>query len=138
MLKKLLLLAIVAGAAISLTAWPRINEVETGRTPEYPDLRVREYGASETRVVQAVRDAIGRLPGWTLVGSGKGPGGSAVTAMRTDPWLRFKDEVSVKVQRSQAKSRVSVRSRSRTMKWDFGQNARNVRELLAKLDRELE
>jgi uncharacterized protein (DUF1499 family) len=32
---------------------------------------------------------------------------------------------------------VSVRSRSRLGKWDFGQNARNIRELLAALDQEL-
>lgn len=138
MLKKLLLLAIVAGAALALTAWPRLNEVETGRTPEYPDLQVQEYAASEALVVEAVTDAMATLSGWSLVGSGKGPSGSAVSAVRTTRWLRFKDDVSVKVERRQGKSRVSVRSRSRIGKWDFGQNARNVRELQAELRRTLE
>jgi uncharacterized protein (DUF1499 family) len=137
-LKKLVLLAIVAGAALALTAWPRLNEVETGRTPEYPDLQAQEYTAGEARVVDAVKDAMARLPGWTLVGSGRGPGGSAVTGVRTTRWLRFKDEVSVKILRNQGKSRVSIRSRSRIGKWDFGQNARNVRELQAELRRTLE
>lgn len=136
-MKKLLILAIAIAAAIALTTWPRLNDVETGRTPEYPDLTPRKYAAGEAQVVSAVKDAMARLPGWTLVGSGRGPGGSALTAVRTTRLLRFKDDVSVKVQRQSGTTRVSVRSRSRLGKLDFGQNARNIRELLAELDRQL-
>lgn len=136
-MKKILLIGLVAGGAYAFIAWPRLSEVETGRTPEYPDLKVREYAVGEARVVEAIKAAMGRLPGWRLVGSGRGPGGSAVTAVRTTRFLRFKDDVSVKIERRAGKTRVSVRSRSRIGKLDFGQNARNIRELLAELDREL-
>jgi uncharacterized protein (DUF1499 family) len=51
--------------------------------------------------------------------------------------LRFSDDVTVRVRTMGGLSAVSVRSRSRVGKWDFGQNARNIRELLAELDREL-
>jgi len=136
-MKKLLILGVAIAVVVALTSWPRINDVETGRTPEYPDLQVREYAASEARVVSAVRDAMTRLPGWTLLGSGRGPEGSAVTAIRTTRFLRFKDEVSIKIRRQSGTTRVSVRSRSRFGKLDFGQNARNIRELLAQLDRSL-
>ena len=136
-MKKLLILLAIVGGVVALVSWPRIADVETGRTPEYPDLRVREYAASEARVTEAVKDVIERLPGWTVLGSGRGPAGSAVTALHATPVLPLKDEVTVKIQREAGRTRVSVRSRSRWSKLDFGQNARNIRTLLAELDREL-
>ena len=136
-MKKLLILLAIVGGVVALVSWPRIADVETGRTPEYPDLKVREYAASEAEVTRAVKEAIARLPGWTWLGSGRGPAGSAVTALRSTPVLPLKDEVTVKIQREAGRTRVSVRSRSRWSKLDFGQNARNVRALLAELDREL-
>ena len=137
-MRKLLLLVAVIGAALALVVWPRVADVETGRTPEYPDLQVREYSAGEAEVTRAVKLVVARLPRWSLLGSGRGPAGSAVTALHGSPVLPVKEEVTVKVQREGGRSRVSVRSRSR---WnshvDFGQNARNIRQLLAELDREL-
>jgi hypothetical protein len=138
MFKKLFLLAALAGAAACLVAWPRIGDVETGRTPEYPDLRAQEFAAGEERVAQAVKGAVARMPGWTLVGSGKGPGGSAVTARHGVRWFPFKEDVSVKIERAGGSSRVSIRSRSLVARWDFGQNARNIRALQSELDGALE
>jgi hypothetical protein len=136
-LKKLLMLALAVGVGIALVAWPRLADVETGRTPEYPDLQVREYSAGEAEVTRAVKDAMARLSGWTWLGTGRGPAGSAVTALHRLPLLPLKEEVTVKVQRQAGRSRVSVRSRSRELPFDFGQNARNIRALVAELDREL-
>jgi hypothetical protein len=135
--KKLLLLLAVAGGVVALVSWPRLSDVETGRTPEYPDLQVREYAAGEEQVAKAVKQAVGRLAGWTWLGSGRGPAGSAVTALHSVPILPLKFEVTVKIQRGAGRTRVSVRSRSRWGVLDFGQNARNIRALLAELDREL-
>ena len=53
LLPRLLLVALVAAAVWAVTAWPRLNDVETGRTPEYPDLQVRRYAASPARVAPA-------------------------------------------------------------------------------------
>jgi uncharacterized protein (DUF1499 family) len=136
-MRRLLLLALVAGAVAALLAWPRLNDVETGRTPEYPDLQPREYAASEQTVTKAVKAAIGRLPRFAFVGAGAGPGGSEVQAVASTRVLRFKDDVSVRIRREGGKTKVSVRSRSRMGKIDFGQNARNVRELLAAVDQEM-
>lgn len=36
------LIVVLAGAAVALTRWPRLSQVETERTPEYPDLKDRE------------------------------------------------------------------------------------------------
>jgi uncharacterized protein (DUF1499 family) len=136
-MKRLVLLVLVAGAVAALLAWPRLNDVETGRTPEYPDLQPREYAAGEQAVTKAVKAAIGRLSRFAFVGAGAGPGGSEVQAVATTRVLRFKDDVNVRIRREGGKTRVSVRSRSRMGKIDFGQNARNVRELLAAVDQEM-
>jgi hypothetical protein len=135
--KLLLVLAIIAGGA-ALVAWPRVSDVESGRSPEYPELQVREYAADEARAAKAVKDVMSRTPGWTWLGSGRGPAGSGVTARhQTGPVPLLTEEVTVKIQRQAGRTRISVRSRSLWGPFDLGQNARNIRSLVAELDREL-
>jgi uncharacterized protein (DUF1499 family) len=136
-MKRLLLLVLAAGAVAALLAWPRINEVETGRTPEYPDLQPREYAAGEQEVAKAVKAATGRLARFEFVGAGAGRGGSEVQLVATTPVLPFKNDVNVRIRREGGKTRVTVKSKSREGPIDFGQNARNVREVLAALDQEM-
>jgi len=133
MARKLLILAAIVGAVVLATAWPRLNDVETGRTPEYPDLTTREYRASPDQVMKAVQTALSRLPRWEIIGSGSGPAGSEIRAAHRTH-LGFKDDVTVRFRRDGGRTKVSVRSKSRIGFWDFGQNARNIRELLAELD----
>ena len=130
--------ALGATALWAATAWPRLNVVQTGRTPEYPDLQDRTYAAGPLRVADAVHAALEGRPGWRIVGSGKGPGGAAISAVHETPILRFEDDVTVKIDRKGGQTIVSVRSQSRFGAWDFGQNARNIRELLTALDQELQ
>lgn len=137
-MRQIILLATIAGGLWIVTAWPRISEVETGKTPEYPDLRPRDYGASVDSVVRAIKETTARLPRWEIAGSGKGSVGSEIQAIKTLPLVpALKYDVSIRVRREGGRSRVTVRSRSRIGPWDFGQNARNVRELLEALDREV-
>jgi uncharacterized protein (DUF1499 family) len=140
-MKRLLLwlvaLALAAAALWAVTAWPRLNDVETGRTPEYPDLQPRTYSASPPRVGEAVRESVSQMPRWTVVGSGEGPAGTVVSAVHKTPVFGFEDDVTVRITREGGKTVVRVQSRSRVGAWDFGQNARNIRELLAALDSEL-
>lgn len=140
MTKRVLLLLLVGLGAAYLWAnarWPRLNDVETGRTPEYPDLQVKEYAASADRVARASRAALGGLPRWTVVGAGQGPGGNEIQAVARTRVFRFKDDVTIRIRRPGGKTQVSVRSRSRVGSADFGQNARNIREFLDELDRQL-
>jgi uncharacterized protein (DUF1499 family) len=135
-MRRLVAFLLVAGAVAAALAWPRINDVETGRTPEYPDLEVRTYPRDVATVARAAQKAVERLPRWTFVGAGQGPGGAEVKAVHKTLVFRFGDDVTVRVRAAGGRSTVSVRSRSRTGKWDFGER-RNIRELLAELDREL-
>ena len=57
--------------------------------------------------------------------------------MATTLVLRFEDDVTIRIRRKAGKTQLSVRSSSRVGKWDFGQNARNIRKLLAALDARL-
>jgi uncharacterized protein (DUF1499 family) len=135
--KWLLVAAVVVGLVVVFTTWPLINDVETGKSPEYPDLRVKEYAASPDRVARALDRALAGLPGWEVVGSGHGQASHSLRAVHTTPIVRLQEEVSVRIWREAEKTRVTVRSRSRIGLPDFGQNARNVRELQAALEREL-
>jgi uncharacterized protein (DUF1499 family) len=138
LMSRLALVALALIAAWAVTAWPRINDVETGRSPEYPDLQVRTYTASPGQVAEALKKALDGRPGWTVVGSGQGPGGTVVSAVHQTRVFRFEDDVTVKIRRQDGATTVSVRSRSRVGKWDFGQNARNIRDLLTALDSSLD
>lgn len=135
-MRRFLLGVIVAAAVGAALAWPRINDVETGRTPEYPELEARTYPGDVAKVAKAVQKAVEHLPRWTFVGAGQGPGGAEVRAVHKN-MFPVRDEVTVRVRSGGKGSAVSVRSRSSAFRWDFGQNARNIRELLAELDREL-
>ena len=136
-MKRIVFLALVLGAGFLVMRWPLVNDVETGRTPGYPDLKPREYRASEEQVAKAVKAAIERLPRWQHVGSGSGPAGHAVQALYRTPFLGLEHDVTVKIKRDGAVTRVSVRSKSRSGRIDLGQNARVIGELLAALPREL-
>ena len=136
LLKQLLVLAAVLGALWCATAWPRINDVETGKTPEYPDLRVHDYGAGVDAVVKGVRTVASRLPRWEIVGVGKGSAGAEIQAVHTT-LFRLKADVTIRVRREGSRTRVSARSKSQVGPWDFGQNARNIREILDALDHEV-
>lgn len=133
-----ILLVLAAIAAALCLAWPRIHQVETGRTPEYPELQPRTYAAGEDKVGAAVKAAIGGMPRWRVVGAASGPKGTDVQAEHVLPLVGLKEEVTVQVRRQGGRSEVRVLSRSPSLPWDFGQNARNVRQLLAEVDRQLE
>jgi uncharacterized protein (DUF1499 family) len=134
--RRLALLALVLAAGYLAIAWPRINDVETGRTPEYPGLRAQEFSAGPERVRAAVKALLARLPRWRLMGEGSGPAGTAIQAARAT-LVGLEHDVTVKIRRERGRSVVSIRSRSERLPWDLGQNARNIRELQAALEAEL-
>jgi hypothetical protein len=133
-----ILLVIAAVATALCLAWPRLHQVETGRTPEYPDVQPRTYAAGEDKVGAAVKEVIGRLSRWRVVGTASGPRGTDVQAEHVIPVVGIKEEITVAVRRQGGRTEVRVLSRSPSMPWDFGQNARNIRQLLGELDRQME
>jgi uncharacterized protein (DUF1499 family) len=81
--------------------------------------------------MRRVETAIRSLPRWRVeildYSLGK------ITATRRTRLFHFTDDVAIRVEPTAAGTRVHVRSKSRVGKSDFGQNRRNVLELLARL-----
>lgn len=126
----------VIALAIAASIWPAVNEVETGATPEYPNLRPQYYTASPGKVLTKAEASIDSLPRWSLVSSESAS--RSIQATRETQVFGFIDDVTVWVEPvTQSVTRVRVRSASRIGKLDFGQNARNIREFFSALDRRL-
>jgi hypothetical protein len=133
-----LLFVVLLGAGVwAALAWPRINDVATSATREYPDLQSREYFTPAERVFGAAQAAATGLRHWSLVGTGSGPGGWSLQALHSPRPLPIREEISIKISRRKGATLVSVRSRSTWFRWDFGQNARNIRAFQKRLDQEL-
>jgi uncharacterized protein (DUF1499 family) len=125
---------------VLLLAWPWINVVETGQTPEYPDLVPQSYRAEPERVFGAALHAIQRLSRWTLIAAR--PEAGEIRAEARTLLLRFVDDIHIKVAPADMltdheRTVVGVRSASRVGRADFGQNARNIREFFEGLNRQL-
>jgi uncharacterized protein (DUF1499 family) len=118
-----------------LRAWPMINVVETGLTPEYPDVLPRTYAIPRDRVWDAALHAVDRLPRWSLVSS-RPESGEIVAEARTVV-LRFVDDVRIHIESTDAGTIVKAKSASRVGRGDFGQNARNLRTFFKELDRQM-
>lgn len=102
------------------------NSSETSRT--YP------VGADEVR--RAFEATVRELSRWEVGRSSEGE----MTAVRRTR-LGFKDDVSVRLTEGKTgahtNTHAAFRSASRQGAYDFGQNRRNIEELLAAMDREL-
>ena len=67
-------------------------------------------------------------PQWELV-EYQANGVRQLSLVRTSRWLRFRDDVVVRLTSDNGVVRVDIASKSRVGKGDLGQNPRNIREL---------
>ena len=102
-----------------------------GQRAAYPDIQPLVLPLPRPRVHAAVRDAM-REAGWTVVGDAEAEG--RLEAVAVTPWLRFRDDIVVRLTPLGADStRVDMRSKSRIGRSDFGANATRIRRFLARL-----
>lgn len=111
------------------------NDVETGSSKWYPELEPQSFPAAPEEVFDAVQHVIEKRPRWEL-------GSADASQHRIDFTAKTKrmgyiDDVTVCVQGSDGTSTVSVHSRSREGKGDFGKNASRIREFYDRLATEL-
>jgi len=128
----IVVLALVVVRLMAAAVWPMINDVRTGGTPEYPDLRPQRIARPHAEVFAAAL-ASARSLGWEIVAQDEAKG--EIRAVATTRLLRFKDDVTVTVGRDGEAALVDVRSRSRVGKGDLGTNARRIRRFQAELAR---
>lgn len=126
----------VTGLLVAASIWPVINEVETGKTAEYPEVQPQYYTTDPQRVFEEARLGIEAMDNWTLVSEDAATW--TLEAERETSVLGFVDDVSVTIEPvTEFVTRVHVKSASRVGKGDFGQNARNIRQFFAELDERL-
>jgi uncharacterized protein (DUF1499 family) len=136
---------VIAGSVVALVllasspfilrlVWPRINDVKTGATPEYPDIKPQRFNQPFDKVFEASTSAAQAM-GWDIRETDRGQG--IIEAIATTPVLKFKDDVTVTVTREGDSTIVNVRSKSRVGKGDLGVNARRIRAFQADLAKRL-
>jgi uncharacterized protein (DUF1499 family) len=136
---------LIAGSVVALVllasspfilrlVWPRINDVKTGATPEYPDIQPQRFNQPFDKVFEASTN-VAQAMGWDIRETDRGQG--IIEAIATTPVLKFKDDVTVTLTREGDSTIVNVRSKSRVGKGDLGVNARRIRAFQAELAKRL-
>ena len=126
---------LVTAALVTASIWPVINDVETGKTPQYPKLLPQYFSADMPRVFAEASASVRALDRFTTVSEDAEAG--VIEATR-ESHIGFVDDVTIHVRpQTDFVTSVSVHSRSRVGIGDFGQNARNIRAFQAELDRRL-
>jgi uncharacterized protein (DUF1499 family) len=128
------LAVLVALRLVAAFIWPTINDVTTGVTQEYPDLKPQRFEQSAERVFAAAL-ATAKDMGFEV--TAQAPERGEIGAVATTPVFRFKDDVTIRVVREGNASVVTVRSHSRIGKGDLGANARRIRDFQAALVKRL-
>ena len=129
---------LAAGAVGGYLLWTNrriftVNDITTGESPAYPELLSRVYYGDSATVLRAAETAVKRLPRWRVVHSDAQS--ETVEAEVETPIGRFLDDVTIYViDLGGNQCRVTIRSRSRQGRGDFGQNAAHIRELQEGMD----
>jgi uncharacterized protein (DUF1499 family) len=117
--------------------WFTKNTYATRTDAAEPLLRPRNYCKSITEVLAAVQAAVRAIPGWTVVETRETERDGKLHATRTTRLWRFVDDINVELSRDpgpNAVATLNVHSKSRVGAADFGQNRRNILELVKQLD----
>ncbi len=109
------------------------NQAETRPDHDDPSLRTRSYSLSYDVFFSTLLGVVKALPRWEVVVQDQEKG--EILATRTSRLFRFVDDVRIQIlKKGEGEIALDLHSTSRVGKGDFGQNARNIRELLNKLD----
>lgn len=139
----------LAGLALLLAAcwllftvddWSRdltTNRASTSPAARNPSLRPIVSTLPASELADRAQASARQLPGWEVAGREEASGEISLRFIRTTRLMRFKDDITVHVRplaaEGEALCEVSAHSKSRVGKADFGQNPRNLAELMDKL-----
>ena len=108
------------------------NDITTGVTPEYPEIKPRQYPQSVETVYRVAGNSIRRMSRWKV--ASEEPAAWKVQAEARTAVFGFTDDVTVWVEPQASGCRVMVRSHSRIGRGDLGENARTIRALQREMD----
>ncbi len=114
--------------------WPRINDVQTGATPQYADIQPQKFNQPIEKVFAAALE-VSRAQGWEIRETK--PEQGIIEAIATTRLFKFKDDVTITITNDGTSTVVNVRSKSRIGKGDMGTNARRIRAFQAELVKKL-
>ena len=131
-------LAVGGGLALGYWGWANrrrlfVNDITTGESAAYPELRSRVYYAEVAQAMTAGEQALRRLPGWKQVA--RDTENDILEAEARATVGSFMDDVTVYFfPLGRGQTRVTIRSRSRLGRGDLGQNAAHIRALQGAMD----
>lgn len=114
------------------------NHARIAEDSEDSSLRPLVVERSPAELVEATRRAARRIKNWEYVGTARFDGATTVVFERTGRILRSKDDIMIRVTDFGDRCRLTGESRSRRPYGDLGQNPRNLRRILAEIERQLE
>lgn len=109
-------------------------EAAAAQKAAFPDLKPLLVSQPANVVFAAARDVVADQ-GWTLVEANEAEG--RIEAIAETGWVRFKDDVVIRIQPGRDQTRVDVRSKSRVGRGDMGANARRVQDYISNLQSRL-
>jgi uncharacterized protein (DUF1499 family) len=112
-----------------------INDVTTGKTPQYPDIQPQRFAKPVGEVFDAASAVAHAQEEWEVTQEDRANG--TIQAVATTRMMRFKDDVTITVAAAGDGTTVDMRSHSRVGKGDFGTNARRIRAYQADLAKRL-
>jgi uncharacterized protein (DUF1499 family) len=115
---------------MTLLHWFTRNWADTDE-PGDPALAPVELPVPPSEALARVQAAIRELPHWQVEAVDVAAG--TVAATRRTRLLKFVDDIAIRLEPRPGGTRVHARSRSRVGVGDFGQNRRNLLELLGRL-----
>jgi len=98
-----------------------------------PLLRPMVFDRPAAELIEATRDAARRIKNLDYIGTARVDNASTVVFERTSRWLRFKDDIIIRVEDLGSRCRVTGESRSRQEFGDLGRNPRNLRRIVSEL-----
>ena len=99
---------------------------------------IRTYPVMMEELVRVVKEVVQNLPRWMLTHAGE----SEVRAVRKTRVVGFENDVTVRLtpagySGASTNTWAELESAARVGRWDLGQNERNLKELLAAIERRL-
>lgn len=128
----------IYGAVFRLLRDLTCHRAETAENPTLDlGLKTRHYPESPSELLDILSQLIiEKLPHWGL--ERRDNVMRTIDATRQTPTFRFIDDIRIEIDPEGEGSKVKVTSASRIGFADFGQNRRNIKELLTSLDIEIE
>ncbi len=121
------------GSFVRLYTYLNTHVAETRPGSPFPELRPRHYSLAADELYGKVKEAIARLPRWSIAESSDDK--RELHAVVTSRLFRFKDDVTVSVAPEPGgRPAVLVKSVSRVGQGDLGANTRHVLDLYAALE----